>query len=328
MKLNNNIPAINALRGIAALMVTMFHLTKGFFQEDSLIRNTFRYGWTGVEVFFVISGFVITWSMINANYKTRYFGTFLIKRIIRIEPPYLISIILVISLNFLSTLSPSFEGQTFNIDINNILLHLGYFVRLFDENWFNPVYWSLEIEFHFYLLMAVFLPIFMIKKPFLQLFSLSILLLGIFVSTEFTPLFKYIDIFLIGIVIALFKAQKLSKPIFTGVLIIITSTILLQHNGIISLVVFCTASIILFKENILNYNILNYFGKISFSLYLLHVPLGGRIINIAKRFDLSELGKVLALIIALLFSIGISHLYYHFIEKPFHNYAKKISYSK
>jgi len=328
MKLNNNIPAINALRGIAALMVTLFHFTKGFFEEDSIVRNSFRYGWTGVEIFFVISGFVITWSMMNANYKIRNYGTFLVKRLIRIEPPYLISILVVIFLNFLSTLSSSYNGQAFSVDVGNILLHLGYFVRLFDETWFNPVYWSLEIEFHFYLLIALLIPLLIHTNRIIQILSLTFLLLGIFLKTEYTPLFKYIDIFLIGIVIALFKANKLSKAIFYSFVFVITTSIIIQHNWIISTVVIVTSTIILFKENILNHSLFSYLGKISFSLYLLHVPFGGRIINIAKRFDFNELGKLMVLAVALIVSIGISHLFYHLIEKPFHNKAKKINYNK
>lgn len=328
MKLNNNIPAINGLRGIAALMVTLFHFSKGFFDEDSIVRNIFRFGWTGVEIFFVISGFVITWSMINSNYKFQNFLTFLLKRLIRIEPPYLFSIIIIISLNYLSSLFSSYNGPAFSFDISNILLHIGYLVRLFDATWFNPVYWSLEIEFHFYLIIALVIPLLIHNKRIIQIISLTILLLGIFLKSDFTPLFKYIDIFLIGIVIALFKAHKFPLYLFYSFVFVITVSILLQHNWIISIVVITTATIILYKDSILNHTIFSYLGKISYSLYLLHVPIGGRIINLAKRFDLDELGKILVLILTLFSSIGIAHLFYHFIERPFQNKAKKINYNK
>lgn len=90
---------IVALRGLAALAVCMFHFTKGFVDEDGWLREVFRYGWMGVEVFFVISGFVIPFSLLGSSFGFRHYFKFLKKRFLRIEPAYLASIVIILLLN-------------------------------------------------------------------------------------------------------------------------------------------------------------------------------------------------------------------------------------
>ncbi|MDR3715393.1 MAG: acyltransferase family protein, partial [Puia sp.] len=83
------ISSIELLRGIASAMVCYFHLARGnerYLPDTSIVRRMGDWGWTGVEIFFVISGFVIPYSMFVKNYSAGNFLAFLKKRIIRIEP--------------------------------------------------------------------------------------------------------------------------------------------------------------------------------------------------------------------------------------------------
>ncbi|WP_394353203.1 acyltransferase family protein [Paraflavitalea devenefica] len=82
--LTKEILSIELLRGIASAMVCFFHLSAGnkhFLPEDNTMRKIGSYGWTGVEVFFVIP-----YAMFVKNYTPNNLGTFLKKRVIRIEP--------------------------------------------------------------------------------------------------------------------------------------------------------------------------------------------------------------------------------------------------
>src|SRR5215467_12962304 len=65
------LPTLDALRGLASLAVMWFHFTKHAMPEigDGALRLTGKYGWLGVQVFFVISGFVIPYSLQRANYS-------------------------------------------------------------------------------------------------------------------------------------------------------------------------------------------------------------------------------------------------------------------
>src|SRR5580765_3271068 len=125
-ELPRQIQSVELLRGIASAMVCYYHLARGnadFLPDQNIVKRSATWGWSGVEIFFVISGFVIPFAMFQKKYTIRNFLTFLKKRIIRIEPPYIISILLVVFLNFVSTLSPYYRGAAFHIDWANLFGH-------------------------------------------------------------------------------------------------------------------------------------------------------------------------------------------------------------
>ncbi|MEO6725174.1 MAG: acyltransferase family protein [Blastocatellia bacterium] len=106
------IHTLDALRGIASLAVCWFHLTNGnpAFLPDGWLKLSGKFGWLGVEMFFVISGFIIPFSMRRAGYSIGDFPRFILKRIVRLDPPYLVAIVLTIGLAYLSSLAPGFRG--------------------------------------------------------------------------------------------------------------------------------------------------------------------------------------------------------------------------
>ena len=94
---------IDSLRGFAAIAVVFFHLTGNIRQELSMwvpeiVMTIFSYGYLGVPVFFVISGFVIAQSIANANVNLKFAGNFALRRMIRLDPPYWASIIIAMVL--------------------------------------------------------------------------------------------------------------------------------------------------------------------------------------------------------------------------------------
>ena len=91
----NRVVVIDVLRGFAALAVTWFHLTNIY--EWSWLRHSGNYGWLGVEVFFVLSGFVIPYSIAHTyrGYTHADFPSFFVRRVVRLEPPYILSILFV-----------------------------------------------------------------------------------------------------------------------------------------------------------------------------------------------------------------------------------------
>lgn len=101
---------IDILRGVASLAVCWFHLTNTY-GHDSIARIYGQLGWLGVEVFFVLSGFIIPYAMFNVGYTfADGWKTFISKRLLRIEPPYLMSILLVFVLWHGSFMMPGFRG--------------------------------------------------------------------------------------------------------------------------------------------------------------------------------------------------------------------------
>ena len=85
------VPALDKLRGLAILSVLLFHMPV-LIRHDSLVEklaiNALGLGWAGVDLFFVLSGFLITGILIDERASPAYFRTFFARRILRIVPVY------------------------------------------------------------------------------------------------------------------------------------------------------------------------------------------------------------------------------------------------
>ena len=145
------------------------------------------FGQYGVQLFFVISGFVIPWSMQKAGYQFKNFFHFFLKRISRLEPPYLFSVLLALLLYYLRESYYGKPNEHLQISTPQIALHLGYLIPFFKQyQWLNLVYW-MAIEFQYYLLIAIiFVP--MIGSTFyVRLMMYGVLmLLSIFGNYKFS----------------------------------------------------------------------------------------------------------------------------------------------
>ena len=282
------------------------------------------YSWAGVEVFFVISGFVIPYALLGMPFKGKHYGGYIIKRLVRIEPAYLASIVLILVLNYISTLFSIYAGPPFTISIQNIIFHLGYLVEFFDVVWLNPVYWTLAVEFHYYLVVGFLLILWNKNNKYLTIISLLLFFALSFIPQDTFRFLKYTDIFTIGMLGAFYKRDYFNIKYYLLFVAIVTAVIYSHHNAVITfLCVFAILGMTLL-DNVLEYKWLLFIGNISYSLYLLHVPIGGRVVNIARRFDLGIPTKVLVVFLALGISILAAYIFYVFIEKPSHRRSRKL----
>ena len=80
--MNRHIPQLDGIRGIAILLVIL-HNESGLFPSLHLQR-VFANGWMGVDLFFVLSGFLITGILVDSRSEDRYFRTFYARRALRI----------------------------------------------------------------------------------------------------------------------------------------------------------------------------------------------------------------------------------------------------
>ena len=86
-----HIDALDGLRAAAILLVFLFHLTPGDDSNQglrSLLSKVADIGWTGVDLFFVLSGFLITGKLLQARAEPHRFRDFYIRRSLRIFPLY------------------------------------------------------------------------------------------------------------------------------------------------------------------------------------------------------------------------------------------------
>lgn len=94
----DRIPALDGLRGVAILLVILFHhtLMRQATAFDAAYVNVARLGWSGVDLFFVLSGFLITGLLVDSKGEPHYFRTFYIRRALRILPLYLLFVFFVL----------------------------------------------------------------------------------------------------------------------------------------------------------------------------------------------------------------------------------------
>lgn len=319
------LPSLDLLRGFASISVCLFHfviITR--FSFPSLFRDLFNYGHLGVQVFFVVSGFVIPFSMSKVDYTLDKIKTFFAKRLFRLEPPYIASIILIFFLNFIFYLSPYYHEELLNINFKQLFFHLGYLNSIFEEGWINQVYWSLGIEFQYYILIA-FIFKFLNGNTIVWLTAYILLSFLSIIITANSLIFTHLPFFIIGILIFRFVTLKDSKYTFTILLLITFLFILYKSNYNIPLLISAILPLpFFFIQKYLRIG--RFLGNISYSLYLIHIPIGQRIIKIGIDYTYNLYTETLLIIVTFGLTILCSYIFYELIEKPSKNFTSRFRY--
>jgi peptidoglycan/LPS O-acetylase OafA/YrhL len=317
-------PTINLLRGLAALLVCIYHFTNysdingELFDSGNWLREIGHFGKLGVFVFFIITGFVIPLSLMKHSFQIRQLPRYIAKRWIRIEIPYLGSIfcILLISLAFCIV-----NEIPFTIDLRRFLHHLFYTAPFAGQQWYNPIYWTLAIEMQFYLLIALLFPLISKNSEVFKFVIPLLIAVSALIITDDRIVLHYGAIFSQGILLLLWEQKKINSTLgMIGILIAAVLTALV--NGI-DVAIACILTITAIKCFVIDKPAANNLGKISYSLYLLHGLIGGNIIYFFGRNIASFPVKVLLVVIAILFSILGSYIYWLVIEKPSQTWSKK-----
>lgn len=324
-----NVPVLNSLRAIAALSVCLYHFitTVTGFVSNETILYLFSFGHYGVQMFFVISGFIIPWSMFHNNYKINNFFVFTAKRLIRLEPPYVISLLLAILHTYLRALGPHYNGVDITPSMKQVALHFGYLIPFFEgEKWIRPVYWTLAIEFQYYITIGLLFNFIWSQKWYQRVCTYVLFLLSPLVfKPSFLPC--HLPVFLLGIVLCLFKTGTIQKKEFilctAGTLLAI-----LLYSGSATLVFSGATFFAILYGSEVKSKVGDFLGNISYSLYLFHSLSGMIILNYFAHKAASPFFKFVLVIIAVLVSIGFSFFIYKFIEKPSKELSSRISYKR
>ena len=322
---------ITSLRFFAIIPVVLYHLDYSLFTS----------GYLGVDIFFVISGYLISHKILfdihSGQFSFRKFYNSRFKRLV----PALVFLILVINLIVFNFYTASQLKEVYLTGIYSIFyLSNIYFLNntgYFDTNTGSQLYlhtWSLSIEEQFYLFMPIVL-LFVMKKIKLKVFTVFIIFCTSLLSTIFLPL-RYIDFkfyllpfrmweFLLGTLVAFYllnndRKIKLSNSISFILLIGLCIQFfipfnILNHPGVSTFITCLITSVLLVTlkdantvNKILNFRIFYFIGLISYSLYLWHDPL----IKLNKELDILSNDAMLLVIILL-----ISTFSYFFIENFF-----------
>lgn len=318
---------VDALRGVAAMAVAWFHFTHGNpgFLADGALKFSGAWGWLGVEVFFVISGFVLPLALHAAGYRISGFGRFLVKRLVRLEPPYLVSIALVLGLGWLSSQAPGFAGNPWVFNGPQVASHIGYLAGALGYDWLNPVYWTLAIELQFYLLVGLTYGLIINRHSALRWATLlAWLTLSVLVPSGLLVM-HLLGFFSLGLVTVWLRIGMITRFPYIVTSLLIAAVVLFEQGLAPAVVGLGSAWAIAWLrfERIPG---LCWLGAVSYSLYLLHVPIGGRVINIGARVAESSGSQALVLAIAVTLSLSCAWLMYCFIERPAMRWASNVRY--
>lgn len=336
---------IDGLRAIAVLLVLFFHI-------DWLV---FQAGFIGVDVFFTISGFLITSILLkDINRESFTFLGFYKKRAFRLLPAYLFMLIIALCvfyfilgpLAYQDLLASGFASTIFASNFYFFFHHGGYFSTLVTE---LPLLhtWSLAVEEQFYLLIPVFLLLWV--RVFKQKAAMFVFgcffLLSVFVSYYLTNLnqsaayfllFARIHELLLGAMLAVFLFKKpehkpalwFANTLFViSIIAIIAVALLLESKqvfpGLIALIPCLACVAVLYagtntkclSHSVLGLPVFVKIGLISYSLYLWHWPIVAGLKYIGIEFTLLVQLAIIAS------SFLMAFISYRFVET-------KVRYSK
>lgn len=320
---------IEPLRGLAAFAVAWFHFTNGAgLLREGWLKSSGKYGWLGVEVFFVISGFIIPYSLYRAGYRfPEHMGRFILKRIIRLDPPYIVAIVATISLGYLSAASPWFRGSPPQIEWITLALHLGYLNAFFGFPWVIPAFWTLAIEFQFYLLISITFPVLASTSRLSRTMMLALFLGLPFLIPAETIVFRHLGLFALGIVTFQKHCGLISRRAFFVYLPIAALVAALSLGAMGAIAGLMAAWAIAFLK-IPSWTPLTWLGVVSYSLYLLHVPIGGRAVNLGSRWAHDTPSQVVVLLLAVAVSLAASYLMYRLVEVPAKRFSSSLRYGR
>ena len=332
------IPQLDAVRGIAILVV-LAHNLHAF---SSLPLSLFsKYGWMGVDLFFVLSGFLITGILLDSKTSENYFRNFYARRCLRIWPLYYSVLILMFVI--LPLVRPQDAPELFQRSSP------WWSYPLFLQNFLVAapalavgslgVSWSLAVEELFYLVWPLFVRFLSVGR--LQFIALTVLLLSpwlrlFFLSRHwiiYSNPFCRLDGMMAGAVVAIlvrksgFVPGRLLKPAWIVFIVAAPLAITTAAYDVLwlafSMAAIASASLVflaLFVSNtwfraLLTNRFLIFTGTISYGLYLLHkIP-----DDAFKRLQIKDAHPISAVWAA----VGVSYLLaivsWNLLEKPFLN---------
>ena len=324
---------INGLRAIAVLSVILYHADIDLFSA----------GFLGVDIFFLISGFLISNQIISELNSGQFsFKAFYFKRIKRILPALLYILLLTIPFSYI-LLSPRALIEYARSLISSIFFYSNlYFQNLDFYNSLPADYmpllhtWSLSVEEQFYIIFPIIL-FFSYRYLNKRLFSiiLIIFLFSVFLNSQTVSVAKFYQIqyraweLALGALIMIISQKiTLVKWEIPGLLIMFSPIFYFDNNWIADfeprIICLLGTSILLLNRNeksmfqkIVNFNFISKIGLASYSLYLIHQPFYAFLKN--SKYDLLIFENLLVKFLLIGIQIFFATLIYENIEKRYIN---------
>lgn len=355
---------LESVRGIAALLVVFEHIPNwnSDFFDLSIIRN----GYLMVELFFVLSGFVIYNAYVN-NIKTgRDVLRFQFLRFGRLYPVHLLFLLIFVGLEFtkffLSKYYDISSPNSIPFEINNVStftahLFLVQALGVIDHvGSFNAPSWSISAEFYAYLLFALI--ILKLYKWRIGVFATLMILCYLMLRIPEAGRFSYFLICLIGfsagcLVCEMVSRQRSQLAAYTPLIPLLALVLFLSQFPIgtsYPMIFLISAALIYslvvskdgFIKRVLRLKMFRSLGEISYSIYMSHfliLWIANQFIRVVLKYPetvingnsyphLSMMQAVVAYILVIAITLLASKLIFRFIEKPFREKSRIFAFRK
>ena len=309
---------LDGLRGIAAFAVVVYHYTSShgsLFPEDPAALFSFGWGEYGVQLFFLVSGFVI----LMTAWRARRPSDFVISRVSRLYPPYWLSLVFVVAVMAV------FPIRGFPTDWDIVLVNLTMIQRWLMVPNVVDVYWTLGVEMQFYVVILLLLLVTRCRLSIRVILSAAVLwaavswavVLVAFTHTTSNPqldptwvkllnnatIAEYGPLFIMGMVMFLIRTGHLNAWWTVPVTVSTVANGALMRgweHGALTAAVCVVFVIVVLRERtrFLLWKPVQWYGKISYSLYIMHSVPGYLIIHFAWPYLGRDLATVLAIVVA------------------------------
>lgn len=328
---HTRLPELDGLRGIAALVVMLYHYGYYFFElyghpEEEWV--VLQVGQHGVEVFFMLSGFVILFSLQRITRP----ADFVVSRVARLYPVYWLSILITSLIVHLTGL-PAAKGLTREVGLADTLINLTMFQDFVGVNRVDGSYWTLTLELSFYILCGTAMFTGLLKKPHRTLplavgclFLITALEQGAGVHVPYKIrtlfLFDYGGFFLLGMLLFLYwrgtRGRWIWLTMTAAVLLLWMQSVIHGSMALMALPLFFL--ILHQKLPVLASTPLIFLGSISYSLYIVHQYNGYAFLLKWEQAGLPiHAGQLVAMILAILLATAMTYG----VERPAAKWIRK-----
>ena len=351
------VDTLTGVRGAAALWVALHHICGEYLTDQSglnVLRNVAAKGWLGVDLFFVLSGFVISYVYASQMQAWDWARTrrFLRLRIARVYPAHLATTLLLMPLYVVGV--ALFRYRPPHDDFS--LLKLVYSLTLLngwgipDSIGWNNVSWSVSSEWFAYLtfpvltlavgrVKPVWVNVLLVTSVFVVTFGLALLVNAgekYMLDQQYT-LWRVSSEFLIGcLAYNIFRALPSNRDLDAAIWLTLTAIVGLGAIRVAAVadVLFIVLFVVLvlslshagrFGSATFGSRPAVYLGEISYSIYLIHPTLLIFIARLTRHFapEPSTVGLLVIFAGYLVATIASAHAVYHFVEEPARAYLRR-----
>ena len=325
--LRPRLAVLDALRGLAALWVGLFHFTgngafNGGFPADMPLKWLGTCGWQGVYVFFVISGFILPWTMDRGGYRWRDCGRFLWKRVLRLQPLYLISVAAML-VPFLIGSGGGMAARTWA----DWWPHFFYLNDALHRPWLMEIYWTLALEAQYYLAIGLLFPLLKHRSATVRWVLMAAVIHLPLEATEFRTLTTFSALFGMGILTFWRLSGRAGKVSFVLALTacgLVTWRVMGWPPALLG----CLTAVAITGGTGRHHRVLEWLGAVSYPLYLFHLVVAGLAMPFLIQMPRGPWQDTAAVLGLFAVSLALSWGLHRWIEQPCMRWSSAVRYRR